>query len=409
MVSTLDPSTEVHTPNPQLQPGNDVPERMAPRRAPDDAPAGPIRALLEEWGLIAAAAACWSFLILAALLDHLTGTSQLVISMLYVAAYLAGGTLAARAAIADLLEGHVNVDLLMITAAIGAALVDAWGEGAVLLALFSSSNALEHAALDRTRRAVQSLMELSPEAATVVRDGREVETRVEEIAVGDLVRIRPGERIPVDAEVVEGFSELDQASITGESVPVEKHAGDQVFAGTLNGTGALLVRVTRHAGESTLARIVRVVEEAREQKSRTQRFAEAFEGRYAVGVLVFSALVFLVPWLALGRELGDSFYQAMTLLVVLSPCALVISTPASTLSALANAARHGVLFKGGGYLERINFPRQCSQSVKRFSRARFGNFLALGRLGVYRRSIDRRGAFCKSRAALLPWALRSNR
>ena len=348
MVSTLTPPTDTDTQQLTTPATDDV---AVMRRTLTEEPKGQIEALWGHYGLAAAAVLCWVFLLTAFALDHLTGTPQGVIVALYVLSYLAGGTLAAREAVTDLIHGHINVDLLMITAAIGAAIVNAWGEGAALLALFSSSNALEHAALDRTRRAVRSLMELSPALATVVRDGVEEQVPVEAVRVGDLVRIRPAERVPVDGEVVEGDSEVDQASITGESVPVGKRRGDQVFAGTLNGTGSLLVRVTKLAGESTLARIVRVVEEAREQKSRTQRFAEAFEGRYAVGVLVFTALVFLIPWLLMDREIGDSFYKAMTLLVVLSPCALVISTPASTLSALANAARHGILFKGGGYLE----------------------------------------------------------
>jgi Cd2+/Zn2+-exporting ATPase len=242
----------------------------------------------------------------------------------------------------------------MVTAAAGAALVDAWGEGAVLLALFSSSNALEHHALERTRRAVRSLMELSPEVANVVRSDLPegfVTIPVEQVRLEDLVLIRPGERVPVDGVVRAGESDIDQAAITGESIPVSKRPGDPVFAGTINGNGALDVRVTRLAQESTLAKIIGFVEGAREQKSRTQRFTDAFEGRYAIGVIGFAALVCLIPWLGFGRDVGDSFYRAMTLLVVASPCALVISTPASTLAALANAARNGILFKGGNHLE----------------------------------------------------------
>jgi Zn2+/Cd2+-exporting ATPase len=308
----------------------------------------------ERWRLVVAAVACWCLLGLAFALDHLTATPHAVVAGLYVGAYLAGGTFAARTAVTDLFHGRVNVDLLMVTAAIGAAFVDAWAEGAVLLALFSSSNALEHEALGRTRRAVKALMELSPAVATVVRpdlpDGEAV-VPVEELRLGDVVLVRPGERIAIDGVVVAGLTACDQAAITGESLPVEKRPGDGVFAGTINTTGAIRVRVTKTAGESTLARIIAIVEEAREQKSRTQHFTDAFEGKYAVGVIVASALVAVVPWVFFGVEFGTSFYRAMTLLVVASPCALVISTPASTLSGLANAARHGILFKGGGYLE----------------------------------------------------------
>jgi Cd2+/Zn2+-exporting ATPase len=308
----------------------------------------------ERWRLTLAAAGCWGLLIAGFVLDHLTAAPQTAVLVLYIGAYLAGGTFATRKAVVDLRHGRVNVDLLMVTAAIGAACIGAWAEGAVLLALFSTSNALEHHALERTRRSVRALMELSPEVATVLRadlPGGEAVVPVEELRPDDVVLVRPGERVAVDGVVVAGLSACDQAAITGESLPVEKRPGDSVFAGTINTTGAIRVRVTKLAQESTLAKIIGFVESAREQKSQTQRFTDAFEGKYAIGVIAFSALVAVVPWLFFGVEFGDSFYRAMTLLVVASPCALVISTPASTLSALANAARHGILFKGGGYLE----------------------------------------------------------
>lgn len=308
----------------------------------------------QQWRLVVAAVSCWGLLIAAFALDHLTGAPHAAILGLYVASYLAGGIFATRKAIVDLVHRQVNVDLLMVTAAAGAAVVGAWGEGAVLLGLFSTSNALEHLALGRTRRAVRALMELSPDVATVVRPdlpGGEAVVPVEDLRLGDVVLVRPGERVAVDGVVIAGETACDQAAITGESLPVEKRLGDNVFAGTINTTGAIQVRVAKLAQESTLAKIIGFVEEAREQKSRTQRFTDAFEGKYAVGVIAFSALVAVVPWLFFGTALGDAFYRAMTLLVVASPCALVISTPASTLSGLANAARHGILFKGGGHLE----------------------------------------------------------
>jgi len=309
------------------------------------------RALLSEYGLVVLAALTWALLIGAFALDRLTGTPGSVIVGLYIGAYFSGGTQASWAAIHDLFDGHVNVDLLMVTAAIGAAFVNAWGEGAMLLALFSTSNALEHFAMDRTRNAVRALMALAPETATVLHGQRESIVPIDEVQVGDRVLVRPGERVAVDGVVRTGRSDVDQATITGESVPVSRVAGDQVFAGTVNLSGVLEVETTRLATDSTLARIVRAVSDARAQQGRTQRFAEAFEGRYAIGVICFSALVFLGQWLVLAGDRGDSFYRAMTILVVMSPCALVISTPASTLSALANAARHGILFKGGAHLE----------------------------------------------------------
>src|SRR5262249_17779829 len=154
----------------------------------------------------------------------------------------------------------------------------------------------------------------------------------------------PGERVAVDGVVIAGITACDQAAITGESLPIEKQPGDNVFAGTINTTGAIRVRVTKLAQESTLAKFIAFGETARAQKSQNQRSTDAFEGKYAIGVITFSALVAVVPWLFFGVEFGTSFYRAMTLLVVASPCALVISTPASTLSGLANAARHGILF-----------------------------------------------------------------
>ncbi len=271
---------------------------------------------------------------------------------LYALAYLAGGAYATRDALAALVgERTVDVDLLMIVVALGAALIGHWPEGATLLFLFSLGNTLEHFALGRTRQAVRALMDLSPEDALTVRDGREERVPVAALAVGETVIVKPGERLPVDGTVVAGESAVDQAPITGESVPVAKGPGDEVFAGSINGRGALRVRMTRRSEESTLAKIIRIVEEARAQKSATQRFTDAFEGRYAVGIMLFAALVAVVPPLAFGQGWGASFYRAMVLLVVASPCALVISTPASTLSALANAARRGVLFKGAAHLE----------------------------------------------------------
>jgi Cd2+/Zn2+-exporting ATPase len=193
-------------------------------------------------------------------------------------------------------------------------------------------------------------MDLTPDTARVERGGRFVEIPVEELTLEDIIIVQPGERIPADATIVSGSSAVDQAAITGESIPVEKSSGDDIFAGTINGRGALHARVSRLAQDSTLARIVKLVAEAREDKSEMQEFAESFEGKYAVFVIAFSSLVTVVP-MFFGVDPYDAFYRGMTLLVVMSPCALVISTPAATLSALANAARKGVLVKGGRSLD----------------------------------------------------------
>ncbi|MBX6341534.1 MAG: cadmium-translocating P-type ATPase, partial [Thermomicrobiaceae bacterium] len=320
---------------------------VAPARRVDEESEG----WWERNHLLVATAATLLFLVAGWGLGRLGAISHDAQIALYVLTYLAGGFYATRAAIESLLEGTVDVDLLMVVAAIGAATIGGWVEGGILLFLFSLGNALEHYALGRTHRAIRALMELSPEDALVVRDGREVRVPVGDLVVGDLVVVKPSDRIPADGRVVEGESAVDQSPITGESMPVGKAAGDAVFAGTINGHGLLRVRVERLAQESTLAKIIRIVEEARSQKSKTQRFTDAFEGAYAVGVIAASALVAIVPVLLFDRPFHDMFYRAMTLLVVASPCALVISTPASILSALANGARNGILFKGAVHLE----------------------------------------------------------
>lgn len=340
----------------------DTAEPLPSRAGPDTAtstltsarPASEEESWWERWRLVVAAVGCWVALLTALAIDHLTPIPHGVVLTLYVIAYLDGGTFATRDALRDLFtERSVNVDLLMVTAAIGAAFVDAWAEGAVLLGLFAASNALEHHALGRTRRAVQALMDLSPDVATLMTERGERLVAVEDLALGDLVLVRPGERVAVDGTVVAGESAIDQSAITGESIPVGKAPGDRVFAGTINSWGAVTVRVGKLHRESTLARIVAIVETAQEQKSRTQRFTDAFEGRYAIGVMIAAGLLAVVPPLIFGQPFGPAFYRAMTLLVVASPCALVISTPASTLSGLANAARHGILFKGSNHLEEI--------------------------------------------------------
>jgi Zn2+/Cd2+-exporting ATPase len=271
----------------------------------------------------------------------------------YVLAYIAGGTYAARESIVALWHRSVEIDLLMVSAAIGAAIIGHWIEGGILLLLFSLGNALEHYALGRTTRAVRALMELSPDDALVLRNGVEERIPVGQLGIGDTVIVKPGERIAAEGDVIAGNSAIDQAPITGESMPVEKALGDPVFAGTINGLGALEIRVSRLAHESTLAKIIKVVQEAQSHKSATQRFTDRFEGTYAVGVIGGSALYLAILTLLFGFEFTDAFYRSMILLVVASPCALVISTPASTLSALANGARQGILVKGALHLENL--------------------------------------------------------
>jgi Cd2+/Zn2+-exporting ATPase len=240
----------------------------------------------------------------------------------------------------------------MIVAALGAASIDYWAEGAMLLFLFSLSNTLQSYAMDRSRNAIRALMKLRPsEALRRAADGAEQVVPIEELAIGDRIVVKPGERIAMDGRVSAGASAVDQSAITGESMPIDKMTGDDVFAGSVNGNGVLLVTVTRLAQDTTLARVIELVEQAQGRKAATQRFLDEFEPKYAIGVIVLSVVTLAVSYLVLNHSWDVSFYRAMTLLVVASPCALVISTPASILSAIANAARHGILFKGGSYLE----------------------------------------------------------
>ncbi len=269
-------------------------------------------------------------------------------NLLYLAAYILAGQQGLRSAIASLRERVLDVDFLMILAALGAAIIGAPFEGALLLFLFSLSNVLQQRAMDRTRRAIESLLELRPAVALVKREFTSVP--LEEVQVGETVLVRPGEQIPVDGTVSEGSTHVDESSLTGESMPVAKTIGGGIFAGTLNQSGAIEMKVTKRSEDSTVAKLVELVAEAQAEKSGTQRFLEKAEQYYAMGVIALTALVFLIPFL-MGEPASKAFYRAMTIMVVASPCALVISTPATVLSAIGGAARRGILIKGGSHLE----------------------------------------------------------
>ena len=266
-------------------------------------------------------------------------------------AYVFGAWFAVIEGANDLVKGRFEIDLLMVLAALGALVIGAPFEGAMLLFLFSLSNVLQNIAIGRSRRAIEALMELRPDEALVRRGEEWVTVRLDEVSVGEIFSVRPGDRLPLDGEVVKGRSAVDQATLTGESVPVEKQRGDEVFAGTINGEGVLEVRVTKTAGESSLARMIKLVEEAQGEKAETQRVVDRFEQPYVLGVLGLTALAIVIPYFFLEEAFEPSFYRAMTLMVAASPCALVISTPAAVLSAIANGARRGILFKGGAYVE----------------------------------------------------------
>ena len=273
--------------------------------------------------------------------------------LFFATAYLVGGYRIVLDSWEELKHRRLSIDFLMGAAAVGAALVGSPLEGVILIFLFSLSKALEAYAMGRTRHAISRLMDLRPVEATLAdAAGREIgRLPVDDLAPGQLILVKPGERIAADGQVRTGRTEVDQAAITGESVPVRKTPGDDVYAGTINQAGSLVVEVTRRAGETMLAKIVRLVEEAQEERAPAQHFIDRFAHPYTLLVVLATVVAAVAPPLGFGVPWGDAFYRAMTLLVVASPCALVISTPSAILSGIANGARHGILFKGGAYLD----------------------------------------------------------
>ncbi|MBK8269346.1 MAG: cadmium-translocating P-type ATPase [Planctomycetes bacterium] len=253
---------------------------------------------------------------------------------------------------------RLDMNVLMTVAVIGAVGLGEWLEGAAVAVLFAISHLLETWSVNRARRAIQSLMELSPERARVLQeDGSERELAVEDVEVGNRIVIRPGEKFPLDGEVVEGETTVNQAPITGESAPVDKAPGDEVFAGTLNQDGAVTAMVTKAAGDTVLAGVIRLVEQAQSRRSRSEQFVETFARYYTPAVVIGAVLLCIVPPLFFGAAWSAWFYRALVLLVIACPCALVISTPVSVVSGLAAAARNGVLIKGGEFLEAVGRTR----------------------------------------------------
>ena len=311
---------------------------------------------------------CGALLGIGFAIEKLVATPAWVPLAFFIGAYAFGGFFTLREAIDNLKLRRFEIDTLMLVAAAGAAALGAWAEGALLLFLFSLGHALEHHAMGRAKRAIEALAELAPQTALVRRDGKETEIPVEELEIGDTVIVKPDERIAADGFLIKGTSSVNQAPVTGESVPVDKEpvpdraaaaakpdvleAKYRVFAGTINGHGAIEIAVTRLAADTTLAKVVKMVSEAETQKSPTQRFTDKFERIFVPSVLAL-VFVLLFAWVVVDEPFRDSFYRAMAVLVAASPCALAIATPSAVLSGVARAARGGVLVKGGGPLENL--------------------------------------------------------
>lgn len=286
----------------------------------------------------------------------------------YLAAYFFGGFFTLREALENLRHKRFEIDTLMLVAAAGAAALGAWAEGALLLFLFSLGHALEHYAMGRAKRAIEALAELAPKTAMVRREDQIQEIPVESLEIGDIIVVRPNERLPADGFLIKGTSSINQAPVTGESIPVDKYPVDdasfarqrpdsvaaacKAFAGTINGAGAIEIEVTSRSTDSALARVVKMVSEAEIRKSPTQRFTDKFERIFVPAVLGLVVLL-LFAWVVVDEPFRDSFYRAMAVLVAASPCALAIATPSAVLSGIARAARGGVLIKGGAPLEEL--------------------------------------------------------
>ncbi|WP_039941334.1 heavy metal translocating P-type ATPase [Streptomyces himastatinicus] len=292
-------------------------------------------------------------LFLVALAGQLLGAPDWLWEPLYIAVYVTGGWEPGLEGLKALKDKTLDVDLLMVVAAIGAAAIGQVLDGALLIVIFATSGALEAVATARTADSVRGLLDLAPATATRLLPGGGEETvAADALAVGDTVLVRPGERVGADGRVLDGASEVDQATITGEPLPAAKAPGDEVFAGTVNGTGALRVRVERDPSDSVIARIVKMVQEASETKAPTQLFIERVEQRYSLVMVAATLALFAVP-LALGAALQPTLLRAMTFMIVASPCAVVLATMPPLLSAIANAGRHGVLVKSAVVMERL--------------------------------------------------------
>ncbi|NYE09608.1 Cd2+/Zn2+-exporting ATPase [Bacillus niacini] len=275
--------------------------------------------------------------------------------ILYLLAFVIGGFAKAKEGIEATYENkQLNVEMLMIFAAIGSAIIGYWTEGAILIFIFAVSGALETYTMNKSHKEISSLMELQPEEALLINNGAERRVPVSELKVGDLILVKPGERIPSDGVIKKGHTNIDEAAITGESMPVSKGLETEVFAGTVNLTGAITVQTTKASNETLFHKIIELVQSAQSEKSPSQLFIERFEGTYVKTVLLVVLLMMFLPYFLLDWTWNESFYRAMILLVVASPCALVASIMPATLSAISNGAKRGILVKGGVHLENLS-------------------------------------------------------
>ncbi|MFQ6069741.1 MAG: heavy metal translocating P-type ATPase [Candidatus Aminicenantales bacterium] len=279
------------------------------------------------------------------------GMGQNITTPLFIFAIISGGFYIARQGVAALRTLSLDINFLMTIAVIGAAFIGEWVEAAVVVMLFSLAQLLEKYSMDRARNAIRSLMELSPPRAIVKRNGQEMEVEVNQVKIEEKIIIKPGEKIPLDGRVINGYSYVNQSPITGESMPIEKKIGDTVFAGTINQKGFLEVKVTHSARDTTLAKIIHLVEEAQAQKAPSQSFVDKFAKYYTPLVVVGAFLTATIPVFIFSQPFTNWLYRALVLLVISCPCALVISTPVTIVAGLTRAARKGMLIKGGVYLE----------------------------------------------------------
>lgn len=281
------------------------------------------------------------------------GENDIITKSLFISAIVIGGFSLFTEGIKDLLKLNFSMEVLMTVAIIGASIIGEWAEGSIVVILFAVSEALERFSMDRARQSIRSLMDIAPKEALIRRNNEEKMINVSDIQIGDIMIIKPGQKIAMDGVVIKGHSAVNQAAITGESVPIEKKIKDEIFAGTLNEEGILEVEVTKHVNDTTIAKIIHLVEEAQGERAPAQAFVDNFAKYYTPSIMAISALIIIIPPLFFGGDWNKWLYQGLSLLVVGCPCSLVISTPVSIVSAIGNSAKNGVLVKGGIYLEEI--------------------------------------------------------